>query len=320
MRIETAAPSEYVDAAGSILQEAWHPPCLHYSPEYLRWEFAFPGAVPALGMMGFEGEEPVGFAAAVPRRLRFRDTHLDAYLTSFFACRPSCPGPYAVALVRSWMRVLKDTGLPLVSFVIPDSVGHDLFMASTPMLKMPGRSLGMFRTYGCLAPQPAATNALVAELAADDEEFISAARSCGGAGTLWNAPDRAQLRHYRADPRGRALVLIRRPDGRPVGGAMVIRSEIVTAQGVDFLPAIDSMFLAEPSADALRAVLDFAAGHYRGRVSSPVITAPNLQGVDAALLRSAGLRATSSCFHGHLFVPDAATYLLAADGTNLEIV
>lgn len=101
---------------------------------------------------------------------------------------------------------------------------------------------------------------------------------------------------------------------------MVIRSEIVTAQGIDFLPAIDSLFLPEPSADALQAVLHFAASHYRGQVSSAMITAPNLQGVDAALLRSAGLRATTSCFLGHLFVPDSATFLLAAEGTNLEIV
>jgi hypothetical protein len=270
--------------------------------------------------MGFDGEKPVVFAAAMPRRLRFRDTCFDAYLASFLACRPGCSGLNAASLLRAWMRVLKDTGLPFVSFTTPDSAGQKMLLASTPLATIHRQSLGIFRTYGCSAPQPVASNPLTAEMTTDDEEFVSIVQSCTGAATLWNAPDRAQLRHYRADPRDRALLLIRRPDGLPVGGAMVIRSEIVTAHGIDFLPSIDSIFLKEPSADALRAILHFAASHYRGQVSSTVITAPNLQGVDAALLRSAGLRATTSRFHGYLFAPDSATFLLAAEGTNLEIV
>jgi hypothetical protein len=54
--------------------------------------------------------------------------------------------------------------------------------------------------------------------------------------------------------------------------------------------------------------------------TSPVVTAPNLWGLDPGLLRSAGPRATRSGFNGYAFVPDADDPLRQAGGTNLEIV
>ena len=70
---------------------------------------------------------------------------------------------------------------------------------------------------------------------------MSFSRSCGNArtgGRPWNAPDREQLRHYRAYCAVVRGVLIRSSDGPPVGAAMVIRSEIVTSRG-DRIPADD---------------------------------------------------------------------------------
>jgi hypothetical protein len=51
-----------------------------------------------------------------------------------------------------------------------------------------------------------------------------------------------------------------------------------------------------------------------------VITAPNLGGIGVGTLKSAGLRASPSCFEGYLFTAAGEGPLRGAEGTNLEII
>jgi hypothetical protein len=93
----------------------------------------------------------------------------------------------------------------------------------------------------------------------------------------------------------------------------------MTSTGLAHTSAVESVFLPEPSAEALAALLRFAGVCYAGQVGSPVVLAPNLWGIDPGVLRRAGARATPSAFRGHLFVPAGEDLLAGAEGTNLEI-
>ena len=60
----------FASEASRILEDAWEPPTLRYSPGYLGWQLTFPSEVELPAVAAAEGGEPVGFAAATARRLR----------------------------------------------------------------------------------------------------------------------------------------------------------------------------------------------------------------------------------------------------------
>lgn len=223
LRIETVDALQSVDFASDILCEAWQPPCMRYSPEYLRWQFSFPEDASALAVAAFDGLD-----GSPPDAFAEETLDLDVFLETFDACN-------------------KPT-------------------------------------------------------------------------TLYNTPDRSQLEHYLTDPRRRALVVVNEKPGRRIGAAMVIRSEVCTHRGLEFVSSIDAAFLPSHSADALRAVALFAARRFAGEVTSPVVTAANLVGFDAVCLKGAGFRATVGRFAGHLFCPTQTDRILGALTTNHEIV
>jgi hypothetical protein len=51
-----------------------------------------------------------------------------------------------------------------------------------------------------------------------------------------------------------------------------------------------------------------------------VVTTPNLKGLDAAILREAGLRATPSVFRGYCCSPMTDALPGPITGTNLEVI
>ena len=87
--------------------------------------------------------------------------------------------------------------------------------------------------------------------------------------------------------------------GNPVGTAMFVNAEILSTQGVQRVPMLESVALAEPTPTAIAALFEFAAS--RAQPGSTVI-ASNLSYIDAALLRAAGARALPSSFNAHAFV------------------
>ena len=74
--------------ASALLQLAWKPPALHYSPEYLAWQLSFPGPWPSPAAAAFDGSTLMGFAASTHRRIRAGHRSLDASLVSFVAVHP----------------------------------------------------------------------------------------------------------------------------------------------------------------------------------------------------------------------------------------
>jgi hypothetical protein len=320
LRVEILSePAAFSEPAGLILGEAWQFPCLHYSSDYLRWQLSFPGGVPAFGIMAFDGDEPVAFNGVMPRRLRLQGEPVDVYLSSFHAVRPGWRGAPGAAVIRTGVRRLREKGTPVVMFAEPGSAGEQVVLATYKAFRYHRSDLGSYPTYG-FANRPGPAPATLA-VEATKPEFAEAAALCAGPLVLWNDPDPVQLTHYCRDPRQRASVVLRQPDGQPVGAAMVIRSEVRTATGIVHVPSIDSLFLNKPSADALMALGRFTAERWPGAGTSPtVVLAPNLHGVEPAMIRSAGFRATPSLFKGYLFYLDNHARLASATGTNLEVI
>jgi hypothetical protein len=233
--------------------------------------------------------------------------------------RPKWRGLIAVALYRKLAALLRGLGLPVVAFAQKESMAERLLLATFKAAKYRWRAFGEYPTYGRFTRADRPVSGLSCTETHDATEFLAVVHRCTEGRTVWNYPDREQLAHYRNDPRGRALVVLRNHGGEPLGTAMVIRSEIVTPQAIEFVSTIDNLFLPEPCPNQLRALLQFAGTHYADHVTSPVVTAPNLYGIAPGVLHEAGLRATPSCFRGHLFSGDGADPLLGAEGTNYEI-
>src|SRR5438874_10592321 len=86
-RIELVTSADFVQEASKVLAEAWPPTTLVYSPEYLAWQFSFPGAGRLPGVAAFDGTIPVGFAGVTCRRMSHRGETADVAVVSFVAVR-----------------------------------------------------------------------------------------------------------------------------------------------------------------------------------------------------------------------------------------
>jgi hypothetical protein len=193
LRIERVDPDQFAGRASRVLQGSWRPPCLRYSEPYLRWEFGFPGASTALGVAALDGEEPVGFVAVMPRRLRLGRSSIDAHLMSFGAMRPDYRGPLSVPLYRTLILEVRESARPIVAFTEPGGVAERVLLASMKAAGYRHRPLGSCRTYAALARPDATPPPAVAEEADDPAEFLAALGRCADPRTLWSDPDRRQL-------------------------------------------------------------------------------------------------------------------------------
>jgi hypothetical protein len=318
-RVEIVDPIRFAESASRVLRDAWQPPCLCYRAAYLRWQFGFPGASAAIGGAAFDGDELIGFFAAVPRAMRCGHRRVASHLLSFFAVLPRWRGPLSLAIYGKLIEAIKGTEKPVVTYVPPGSIAEKMLVWNFERAGFQTYPLGSYRTYGApRKPGSAIPDAQAVE--ADEDEFLEMVGRCRDERTLWSDPDRAQLHHYRQDPRGCALAVIREASGSPVGAAIVVLSEAVLPKGIELIPMIDSVFLPRPSAEALIALVRFAGERWTGQATSPVVTAPNLKGIDSAVLRAAGLRATASSFQGYFFAPTADVVPRTVEGTNLEVV
>ncbi len=317
--IQQIDPVAFASAAGRILQEAWPAPCMHYSAEYLAWQFGFPGSCPGLGMAAMDGDEPVGFIGATMRNLRWRGDACEAYCVSFLAVRPDWRGQRLPArLYGALLEVIRTSALPTVTFAEPESSGEKILLSAYSNAGFKTGSLGDFPIHGHI-PRPNAVETFTKiEVTRDHVAFVDLIGSVTDEQTLWNVPDVHALMHYTEDPRERLLLLCRNQAGDLQGGAMVMRSEVKSADRILAVATVDNLFLREPSSDLLRALCLFAQNHWAGRIETSIMF-PNVQGIDPAMLRGAGIRQTSGRFRGYISASIPHPFLEACR-TNLEII
>jgi len=320
VRVEQVNPCEFPDSASQVLEESWPAPHVRYTPQYLRWQFTFPGPLPSLGVAAFEGEEPVAFGAATPRRARFRGHGAPVYIVSFVSVRPAWRGRgVAGAIYAELLRHIRQTDSAVVTFAETGSAGQRRLLAAYDAAGFHVRALGEYPVYGFVVPADAPASGSDVECTLQLDRLLPLIGAADDSATIRHDPDDAALRHYAADPRSRRAVLLRSSDGAQAG-AMTVRPEMVLRGGIDVATVVESPYLPRPSADLVRDLFISAAREVESRATPAIVTAPNLAGIEPEVLRSAGLRRTRSVFTGYACAPAASHPFLQADSADFEVM
>ncbi|WP_437544030.1 GNAT family N-acetyltransferase [Sorangium sp. So ce367] len=319
MKFERVDPVAAADEASFVLREAWSPPTLHYTAGYLRWQFGFPGPSPQ-AVLARKGREPAGFIGVAPRRFRFRGATSEGYVLSFVSVRPKFQGQgLASRLYTELLAGLRETPLPIAVFVEARSApAQRVLFKAVAAVGLELKQLTACRNHGYLPRASAAPPRAVAAPASAVQDVLAVMATCSGERVLWSAPDAAHLEHALRDPRPRRLLLVEEA-GQAVGAAVVFLSEIATARGIDRVATLGALFLPEPTADRLAAVMRGASEAFGGKATTPTVSAPNLAIVPEDQLRPAGVRATAATFDAFVIQPKGGPWL-DAETTNLEVV
>ena len=315
-RIEIVDPSTAASLAGRVLRASWKPPSLDYSTAYLAWQFGFPGRLNPIVALGFLDSQPVGCAAATQRAVVHDGSHIDAYVLSFVAVDPSARGHgLAAALYTGLLRALSPD-VPVIAFAEPNSAGERLLIKAFDKSSYTGHALSVCRAVGYIS-RPATSERLVSAAPVNQLEDFSSVIPDVDKTTIWNRPTPQQWVHYATDPRPRTAVLVRDRDGVAIGSAMIMVAAILSAQGLQHVPMLESVCLPSRSPDALRALFDFATERYG---AAQTIVASNLSYLDSSVVRAAGARALPSSFNAHVFLGGRTHSLQNATHLNLEVI
>jgi len=317
-RIEIGDPVQYAAVASQILRAAWKPPCLHYSSEYLAWQFSFPSDVPKHAAIAFLENRPVGCIAVTSRRFSYARESFSAYVLSFVGVDPSASRRgIAAALYESLLEALP-LDVPVFAFAEPESIGERLLLSSFRRAAFRHHPLQACRAVGYLRRSTAsATAGLFVQETMTYDEFASLGRSSAAQDLIQTDITREHWHHYRDDPRGRVMVAVRNADGNLIGTAMLVAAETVSSDGVQRVPMLEGVTLSDPRPDALSALFRFAAGRSQ---PGAIVVASNLSYIDAAVVKAAGPRALPSSFSAHVFVRGEEHVVETAAALNLEVI
>jgi hypothetical protein len=304
-----------VSAAACLLRQSWTPPCLLYSDAYVKWQLAWPGSVRARAIVATAGTQIVGLIAIVPRRIRMRDRVSVVYVLSFFAVHPDQRGERVGAEMAD--RILAMSDRPTLAYTAPGASSERILARAAASRGWTFRRSCELRTYVRAAAGDHDRRAAVRE--ATVPEFLAAVDRCGGQSVIaWSAPTVEYLQYYVADPRGACLAIARDSSSQTLGGALIVRSQVITARGVEHVPSLDSVFLEDPSATVISALATFAR-HRWPHDDTSVVTAPNLQTVAAGPIRSSDFRATRSAFNLSVMGEQQDPVVGEMTATNLEV-
>ncbi|MCE5308235.1 MAG: GNAT family N-acetyltransferase [Acidobacteriales bacterium] len=308
--------------AARILSASWPIPTLHYSQEYVSWQLGFPGPWPAPAVVALDGSTPVGFAASMHRRMRFRAATHDVLVVSFVAVLPRWRNQgVAAGLYRNLLTAVRRFGTPVITFAQATSAGQQVLERAYPAAGYQLCPIGEYPLVGFMAKQNAQRPwRLVApsEIGPALRKTIDSLSL--GENIIWSDPTELQLRHYLHDPRGRYMLLHRGKDG-PRAAAWSVCTELVGSRGIDHVLTTDSVWLPVDRPELLRNLVLTIADRWSAGANRPtVVHAPNLSLFRMATLREQGFRQVAVPFHGYLAVPDSAEPFLGATCTNLEVV
>jgi GNAT superfamily N-acetyltransferase len=320
--------------AGALLQAAWKPPALHYSPKYLHWQLSFPGPRPAPAIAALDGSKPVGFAASTHRRVRFHPANVDVAVVSFVAVHPDSRNQgVAAGLYAHLLEAIRANDLPVITFGQSGSVGQRAIERAYPHAGFQLRPFGSYPVYGCLVRPGAPALGWTPCSPGTESEALRSALSCcasenpGSAGALvWSDPSEAQIRHYRTDPRGRKLLVERDDTGALTGAAWAVRTEHVGPAGIGFVTTIDCVWVRRGWVSFLPGLAAAAAELWPGNraetrtAQAQTVTAPNLLGFDTHEMRRFGFRQIAAGFEGYAACANLSNLFADAAGTNLEVV
>ena len=315
-RIEVGDPVQYAGMASHILQAAWKPPCLNYPTDYLAWQFSFPSDIPKRATVAFLDGRPVGCIAVTARRFAYGSDKFSAYVLSFVAVDPSASRRGLGSAMYAALLDALPADVPVFAFAEADSIGERLLLDSFARASFRHHSLKECRAVGYIPRPGKPALSSTAEETHSYEEFASAS-FLSDQNVARTDITREQWRHYRADPRERAMVTAHDATGQPLGTAMFVTAESISAQGLVKVPMLESVTLTKPAADALAALLGFA-----GRRSLPgsTVVVSNLSHIDPGIIKAAGARSLPSLFNAHAFVRGHTHIAETSAAINLEVI
>lgn len=312
IRFHDVERGAHASDAARLLRDSWGPPCLRYSDAYVRWQLTFPAAVPARAVVASDGGRTIGFAALIPRQISTANGQAVIYVMTFFAVHPDYRGARIGAELAR--RIIEMSDRPVVTFTEPGSRSERAIAQSASARGWTFRHMATLRTYaGGQAPQP--ESSIVARRATA-EEFVAATKNHEPTPVAWSEPTLEQARHYLSDPRGSCLAVAQGAHGETLGAAVIVRSELLTAEGAEDVPALDMVRAHDRHAAVLGAFRRFALERSRG---SSVVTAPNLDVVPAPAVRQAGFRATRSAFNVAIIGHPGEPITSEVVSTDLEV-
>ena len=308
-------PGSHASTAAELLRASWAPPCLLYSDPYVKWQLTFPGPAQARAILATDGARAVGFVALIPRSIWVRGRVAAIYVLSFFAVHPEYRG-FGIGAKMARL-ILKTCNRPTLTYADVNSASEKALATSAFARGWTFKRIAELRTYG-FAGSGGHRDVPALARQATVEEFLAALDGCTSTAVAWSRPTVEQLEHYVADPRGSCLAIVQGPNHVTVGGALVVRSQVVTAHGAESVPSLDAVFLNGTPAAALAALAAFALNRWPAD-GTPVVTAPNLQTVQADAIRMAGFRATRSTFNLSVMGPESDPTVRHTTTTNLEV-
>jgi hypothetical protein len=314
--------AEFAGQASEILREAWLPPALNYTQEYMRWQLSFPSVAPMPAAVAFDDGKAVGFGAVTARRLRLGSHTWHGGVASFVAVRPGARTPFAaVALYREFFRGIRELGEPIVTFGIQGAIGPAIFIRAYANAGFETKELGAYVTYSHLvSPARLCGGNWEVESGAGPDALAGIIEACArDEQTIFSDPTPEQLNHYGSDPRPRTLAVVRHRNTGALAAAWAVQAEVLTSRGVATVLSLDSVYVPGNDASALPALF-YAAAAWAQCHDPVVITAPNLAGYDPARLRALGIRGTGAPFVGYACSVGAPAFLAPARATNVEIV
>jgi GNAT superfamily N-acetyltransferase len=312
-------------AASELLNEAWRPPALDYTPEYMRWQLSFPGPWLAPAVMAFSGSTPAGFAAATPRRVCFRGTHYDAMVLSFVCVRPEYQAQgIASGLYEHLLARIAGLGCLVITYTASGSAGDRVLRRAYREAGFSMHPIGEYAVYaGMVKGGTPGVTPWRASVTEDPGTLRDRIDECArqDATLIHSDPSDAQLEHYMRDPRPRRFLTAVHESEGVISSAWAICSGMRGPNGRDTILSLDSVFAPRNRAGALPPLLDTAVEALCGTLTGPVVVAaPSLTGFSAAELRAAGIRKTASSFVGFVCAPFLPEGIEHADGTTLEVI
>ena len=303
-QIRSVDPISFAAEASEILKCAWRPPCIDYTPEYVRFQCGFPTNLDPVALAAYQGDEALGFVAATGRSSNIGEI----YHSSFLSFRPGSLSFLPLVLLRSEIKTIQKSGKPVLLFAQVGSIGESL-LKGIESLGMKHVPLGEYRIHAAV-PKSAALSLHVKSVSMT--EWAMDAERMRDDSLLSPVFDSPNLQHFAKEPGGRKFLSVIAA-GKVIAVAMQGYTPTVTTTGVSKIPALHCVRLGEQPAEALIALLEFAKDS-----SNPVVTVPNVAGISPSVARAAGLRATNTAFSAYLYPNN--NNLPPFRGTDFEIV
>jgi GNAT superfamily N-acetyltransferase len=315
---------EFAPAASQLLGEAWRPPAMRYTAEYLHWQLSFPAPSSLPAVAAFIGGEPVGFAASTRRRVRYGLSEHDVFVVTFVCVSPRMRGRgIATGLYEHLLAQIRRIGSPVITYAAVDSDGDRVLRRVYPAAGFSLKPLGTYPAYAFMVKAGLdPSDWAVSDCGTDASALGGIVHLCARDTSLfWADPDQDTIRHYFRDPRPRKLLVAEHRRSRMRGAAWAVQGEFLSPRGSERTTMLESVWVPRDCPEMLPALLCCAGRCWTTDPSKAVIVgAPSLQGFDGSVLRALAIRQTPGLFLGYFCASGLPEMFSGVRGTNLEVI